>query len=81
MPTTVGLVKGVTHEAAAKKLIDFLLGRQAEQKLIDLNFARWSVRSGTGNSIKAMKIDYRKAADVYAQAQQEATMILQGRAI
>jgi iron(III) transport system substrate-binding protein len=79
MPTTVGLVKGGRHEADAKKLIDFLLSKQTEQKLIDLNFAKWGVRSGLGGSIKSMKIDYAKAADVYAQAQQEATMILQGR--
>jgi len=37
MPTTVGLVKGAKNEANAKKLIDFLLSRAAEQKLIDLN--------------------------------------------
>ncbi|HET6252028.1 MAG TPA: extracellular solute-binding protein [Tepidisphaeraceae bacterium] len=79
MPTTVGLVKGASHVEGAKKLIDFLLSKRSEQKLIDLHFARWSVRSGTGNSIKAMKIDYQKAAEVYAQAQQEAIKILQGR--
>ncbi|HWE01618.1 MAG TPA: ABC transporter substrate-binding protein [Tepidisphaeraceae bacterium] len=79
MPTTVGLVKGARHEANAKKLIDFLLSRQTEQKLIDMKFARWSVRGGAGDSLKAFKVDYRAAAKVYAQAQQEATAILEGR--
>jgi iron(III) transport system substrate-binding protein len=79
MPTTVGLVKGAKHPENAKKLLDFLASRQAEQKLIDLKFARWSVRSGSGNEIKSMKVDYRQAAKVYGQAQREATAILEGR--
>ena len=80
--------------------------RQNEQRLIDLKFARWSVRGGTnptnptnttngttatngangadgentgGESIKAMKVDYRAAAAAYARAQQEGTALLEGR--
>lgn len=78
MPTTVALVKGSRHSAAAKKLIDFLLSKQAEQKLIDRNFARWSVRAGP-NGIKAIKLDYRKAAEVFPRAMREGTDILEGR--
>lgn len=78
MPTTVALVKGATNPAAARKLIDFLLSKPAEQRLIDMGFARWSVRAGP-NGIKAMKVDYRKAAQVFGQAMREATAILDGR--
>ena len=79
MPTTIGLVRGTRHEQAAKKLIDFLASKQVEQMLIDMKYARWSVRGGAGQEIKAMKIDYREAAKVYAQAQRETTAILDGR--
>ena len=78
MPTTVALVKGSPHAAAARKLIDFLLTRRTEQRLIDMGFATWSVRAGP-NGIKAMNVDYRKAADVFPQAVREATAILDGR--
>jgi iron(III) transport system substrate-binding protein len=78
MPTTVGLVKGTRHEEAAKKLIDFLVSRQVERKLIDRKFARWSVRGGEGGSIKAIHVDYAAAAALYARAQQEADAIFRG---
>jgi len=78
MPTTVALVKGAKHEADAKKVIDYLVSRKTEQKLIDLKFARWSVRAGP-NGIKAMKIDYAKCAEMFPRAQREATALLEGR--
>jgi ABC-type Fe3+ transport system substrate-binding protein len=66
---------------AAKKLIDYLVSQKAEQKLLDLKFARWSVRAGTGgeNGIKAMRIDYRAAARVYPVAQRVSGALLEGR--
>jgi ABC-type Fe3+ transport system substrate-binding protein len=79
MPTTVALVKGSRHAANAQKLIDFLLSKRTEQKLIDMKFAGWSVRAGTGDAIKAMKVDPRKAVEIYPQAQRQATAILDGR--
>lgn len=79
LPTTVGLVKGAPHAEAAKKLIDFLAGAQTERSLIDQKFARWSVRAGAGDSIRAMDVDYRAAVRIYAQAQRESTEILDGR--
>jgi iron(III) transport system substrate-binding protein len=81
MPTTVALVKGSKHEQLAKKLIDYLLSRQTEQKLIDMKFARWSVRapaSGDG-SFKAMRVDYHAAAEMFPRAQREGTVLLEGR--
>ena len=50
IPTTVGLVKGSRNEAAAKKLIDYLLSSEVEAKLIEAKFAGWSVR-GAKNSV------------------------------
>jgi iron(III) transport system substrate-binding protein len=79
MPTTAALVKGAHHVDGAKRLIDFLVSKQSEQRLIDMKFARWSVRSGVGDSIKAFNLDYRAAAKIYPQAQREATAILEGR--
>ena len=77
MPTTVVLVKGSTHPDAAKKLIDYLLSKRAEQTLLDLGFAKWSVRAGP-NGIKAMNVDYRKVAEIYGPATREGTAILDG---
>jgi iron(III) transport system substrate-binding protein len=77
MPTSVALVKGERHDAAAKKLIDFLLSKEAEQKLIDMQFARWSVRGGP-NGIKSIDIDYRKAGQVFAESMRSNMAILQG---
>ena len=77
MPTTVALVKGASHDAAAQKLIDFLLSKTTEQKLIDLGFARWSVRAGP-NNIKAIKVDYREASRMFARAMRQGTAILEG---
>ena len=79
MPTTVGLVKGSGNDANAKRLIDYLVSKKVEQRLIDANFAKWSVRGGQGVSLKAIKVDYAAAAKVYAQAQREATALLEGR--
>jgi iron(III) transport system substrate-binding protein len=80
MPTTIALVKGAPHDAPAKKLIDYLASKQVEQKLIEMKFAGWSVRGGAG-AIKAMPLDYRAVARVYAQAQREATAIMEGRKV
>jgi iron(III) transport system substrate-binding protein len=77
MPTTVALVKGAPDPDAARKLIDFLLSKQTEQRLIDMQFARWSVRAGT-SGIKAMKIDYTQAGTVFAQSMRDTMAILQG---
>jgi iron(III) transport system substrate-binding protein len=79
MPTSVALVKGSKHEQNAKKLIDFLVSKQVERKLINLKFARWSVRGGEGEAIKAIEVDYHAAAKIYARAQREGEALLEGR--
>jgi iron(III) transport system substrate-binding protein len=78
MPTTVALVKGAPHAELAQKLIDFLASEKTEKMLMDMHFARWSVRGGA-NTIKAMPVDYQLAARMYPRAQREATALLEGR--
>ena len=79
VPTTVGLVAGARNADNARKLIDYLLSREVEQKLIDLKFAQWSVRDLEKSRIKPMKVDYREVAKALPQAVRRATAILEGR--
>ena len=79
VPTTIGLVAGAKNEANAQKLIDYLLSREVEQKLIDSKFAGWSVRGLEKSKIKPMKVDYREVARALPQAVRKATAILEGR--
>jgi iron(III) transport system substrate-binding protein len=79
IPTTVSLVNGAKHADEAKPLIDFLLSKSVEQKLIDVKFAYGSVRDGGGASVKAMDLDYRTVAAKMPLAVRRATAILEGR--
>ena len=82
MPTTVALVAGDQNPDAAKKLIDFLLSRQTETKLMELNFAKWSVRDPQSQGgVKAMVIDYNQAAQTYAVSVRRATALLEGQPV
>lgn len=77
IPTTIGLVTGTKQTDAAKKLIDYLLSPQVEQKLIEVKFSGWSVRQD--NKVKAMELDYRQVAKAMPQAVRRATALLEGR--
>ena len=77
-PPPSALVAGANNPDAAKKLIDYLLSPEVEQKLIDAQFAGWSVRAGTGE-LKPMGVDYREVAKVLDRAANEAHAILVGR--
>ena len=80
MPTTVGLVAGTSQPDAAKKLIDYLVSRATEQKLMDAKFAKWSVRDpATAGGVKFIPVDYAKAAKTYAYTARRATALLEGR--
>ena len=80
IPTTVGLVSGARNPEAAKKLVDYLVSKEVEKKLIDVGFAGWSVRkSNDPNAPKAMKVDYEKVVEVMPAAVRKATGILEGR--
>ena len=78
MPSTVALVAGAKHPREAKKLIDYLLSAEVEQKLIKSHFAGWSVRDDSAQ-IKAMKLDYRQVAQEMPEAIREVMGILEGR--
>ena len=67
------------HAAEARELIDFLLSKRVEQKLIDAQFAFGSVRDGVGPSVKSMDVDYRAVAKKMPEAVRRATAILEGR--
>ena len=80
IPTTVGLIAHQhSSPAAAQKLVDHLLSRETEQKLIAAGFAGWSVRGLDAGEIRPMDVDYAKVADVMPRAVREATVILEGR--
>ena len=79
VPTTVGIVANERRPHAAQKLVDHLLSRETEQKLIAAEFAGWSVRESDPSKVKVMPVDYAKVADVMPRAVREATSILEGR--
>lgn len=79
LPTTVGLVKGAKHADAAKKLIDFLLTRETEQRLVDANFVGWTVRAGAEAKVRWMTVDYAQVAKKMPDAIRRSTTILEGR--
>lgn len=66
IPNTVGLIKNCPHPEAGKKLIDFLLSREAEEMLAKCGSAQMPVRPDIpvpeGNpslaGIKAMQVDW-----------------------
>jgi ABC-type Fe3+ transport system substrate-binding protein len=73
------MVKGTKHQEATQKVIDFLVSRQVEQKLLDMKFARWSVRAGGSDSVKSMTVDYKAAAAFASRAEREGLALLEGR--
>ena len=64
IPCTVGLIKKAPHDAAAKKLIDYLLSKEVEDALIKSNFAKYPVYPTPSGPIKerAMKVSIRDVA-------------------
>jgi iron(III) transport system substrate-binding protein len=79
IPTTVALVKGSQQPDAAKKLIDYLLSPQVEQKLIEVKFAGGSVRGDASAKLRTMDVDYAAAAHALPDAVKLAMTILEGR--
>jgi iron(III) transport system substrate-binding protein len=81
VPSTVSLVAGAKHDADAKKLIDYLLSAEVENKLVEAKFAKMSVRAGASSQegVPLMKIDYRDVAKMMPRAIDTARKILEGR--
>lgn len=78
IPCTVGLIAGRPANESAKKLVDYLLSKDVEQKLIDARFVKYSVR-GVSGEIRTMDVDYNKVAEIFPQATRRATALLEGR--
>ena len=80
MPCTVALVAGARHPEAARKLIDYLLSAEVESKLLQAGFARYSVFADEGaQDVRAMDVDYAKAAANLKPATELAEKVLSGR--
>jgi len=81
VPCTVALIAGAKHEGEAKQLIDFLLSKEVEDRLIAAHFAAASVRAqGTSKpALVLMRVDYDEAARMLPRAVDAARRILEGR--
>ena len=78
VPCTVSLVANGPHPQAAKRLIDYLLSREVDQKLIEAKFAWCSSRDASAHG-KFMAVDYQAVAKTMPTAIRSGTAILEGR--
>jgi iron(III) transport system substrate-binding protein len=84
IPCTAALVKNAKHPEAAKKLIDYLLTREVEQKLLAAKFAKFSVYAKSGETgfagdVKWMDVDYIKVGKALPRAIAAAKVALEDR--
>ena len=64
VPTTVGLIAGAKNPEPAKKLIDYILSKEIEQRMVAEKFAHLTARDTSGQTgIKTMNVDYNKVAE------------------
>jgi iron(III) transport system substrate-binding protein len=77
IPCTVALVKPTE---GGRRLVDYLLSREVEQRLLDARFARYSVQaSAGGGAVRPIAVDYAKVAANLKPAVDSAMRILEGR--
>src|SRR4051812_33560212 len=81
IPCTVGLVAGAKHDAEAKRLIDYLLSREVEEKMRSARFIERSARlePATKPMLPLMQVDYVEVAKMMPRAVDQARKILEGR--
>lgn len=79
VPTTVALVKRDDRPPAAAALASFLLSERCERMLLDENFAAYSVREGSPETLKTMNVRFEDVAKLMNTAPKRATDILDGR--
>ncbi len=80
IPCTVGLVAGARRADAGKKLVDYLLSKEVEQKLLEAKFARYSVFApAESGGAKPMHVDYAKVAGNMKAATEMSLRVLEGR--
>jgi iron(III) transport system substrate-binding protein len=74
IPNSVAMIEGAPHPEAARKLIDFILSREVEEKLAFADSAQIPLRPGVkkpdyvkapGQDFRAMVADFEKAAEEY----------------
>ena len=76
LPNTLALIKGGPHSQAGRRLIDYLLTREVEERLarsasaqIPLHgAAHGGSRIGGLDTIAPMRVDFQSAADAFAEA-------------
>ncbi len=78
MPCTAGMVANGPHPAPARQLVDFILSKQVDEKLIAAHFAWCSSRDTAGHGLFA-KVDYSTVAGMMRHAIRSGTAILDGR--
>jgi iron(III) transport system substrate-binding protein len=79
IPNTVAVIRGCPHPQGARQLVDYLLSPEVEQRLaetascqIPLNpqvQAKLPPEIKTPRQVKAMDVDFEKAADLWEEAQ------------
>jgi iron(III) transport system substrate-binding protein len=79
IPCTVALVRGAPHPDPAKKLIDYLLSPEVEDKLRAAGFSKYSVFSPPPPQVRFMKVDYPAVAKSMPRAIARAAAILESR--
>jgi iron(III) transport system substrate-binding protein len=78
IPNTLAIIKGGPNPAAARKLVDYLLSAEVERRLasgpsgqIPLNpVVDIATKVKTPRDVRAMSVDWQKAADQWAAAAQ-----------
>ena len=76
LPSTVAIIQGGPHPAAARRLVDFLLSppvesslAKGERALIPLNTAVMvKTRAPTPQTVRPMQVDFEQAADAWDAA-------------
>jgi iron(III) transport system substrate-binding protein len=79
IPNTLAMLKGCPNPDGARRLIDYLLGAEVEKRLAEGNShqvplnpevkAKLPPEIETPKTVRAMKVDFDKAADLWAEAE------------
>lgn len=83
IPNTVAVIRGCPHPDGARKLVDFLLSAEVEKQLAEAQSHQIPLNPeaqaalpkeierplGSGGTVKAMQVDFHKAADLWEETQ------------
>jgi iron(III) transport system substrate-binding protein len=83
IPNTVAVVRGCPNPAGARRLVDYLLGAGVEKRLAEAESHQIPLNprvkadlpreverpAGSGGTVKAMQVDFGKAADLWDETQ------------